>query len=263
MSDQDNIFGKPNAGEGKPATVSDDALGTLLAGIKNEKGEQKYSDVSTALEALATSQIYIPELQTKLDDKDSVIAELREKLTKSSAVDEVLQKLQASHQGQEDDQPKGLDAGEAAKLFESLLSKSEQQKARSENINSVTSTLQKTFGDNAEKEFYDKGKELGLDRQALNDLAGTSPAAVLALFGEKSTGTSVDVSRGSQDLSGQPQDKNKEMGRNQGKSVLMGSTARDVRAEHDIVKELVADLHDKGLSVEDLTDPKKFRQTFG
>jgi len=43
-----------------------DDLSTLLSGIKNERGEQKYKDVKTALEALKHSQEYIPEVKSKL-----------------------------------------------------------------------------------------------------------------------------------------------------------------------------------------------------
>lgn len=262
MSDQGTIFDKPVV-DGSTTPASEGSFGDLLKGITNEAGEQKYSDVPKALDALATSQKYIPELHDKLDTKDKQIADLREELTKRKAVEDVVETLRASRNEPAADQPKGLDAAEAAELFDQLVTKREQQTVRTQNVQAVTSKLVETHGDKAEAIFYETGAKFGLSPEALNDLAGTSPAAVLQLFGKESADTSVDVSKGSVNLDVTPTQDGALMERNKGTSVLMGSTSRDVKAEFDIVKGIVAKLHEAGGTVEDLSDPKEYRKYFG
>ena len=154
-----------------------------------------------------------------------------------------------------------LDPEEQAKLFDRHLDAREQVAARTKNIDAVTSAMAEKFGEKAEEEFYKKGAELNLSQDELNNLAGTSPAAVLALFGTGSTKTGADVSVGGQPYT--PGQKKEVVERNRGVSVLSGSTSHDVRAEYDKVKGLVSDLHAQGVSVADLTDPKLYRKYFG
>ena len=81
MSDQTSIFGNQNApapqdqnngGNSNPPTPSsNDQLANLLTGIKNERGEPKYKDVQTALEALRHSQEYIPTLKQEKEANDA------------------------------------------------------------------------------------------------------------------------------------------------------------------------------------------------
>lgn len=262
MSDQDTIFGnKPDSSTSNEGTLPSGDSSDQLKTITNERGEQKYADVSKALEALAVSQTYIPELHNKMDAKDATIADLREQLTKHEAVDDVLQRIQTTRQEPEPTQPAGLGAGDATALFEQLMETRDTKVARGKNISAVTAVMSESYGEKAEEVFYAKGKELGLTPDALNDLAGTSPAAVLELFGKKSSDT-VNVTQTSHTGEANPQEK-EQLGRNAGKSVLSGSTSRDVRAEYETVKGFVKDLHDAGVTVEELSDPKLFRKHFG
>ena len=50
-----------------PSSASIDAFAHQLFAIKNERGEPKYTSLSTALDALKHSQEYIPQLQTQND----------------------------------------------------------------------------------------------------------------------------------------------------------------------------------------------------
>jgi hypothetical protein len=267
MSDQDtSLFQNgeaPAAEPGSSAPAPVDTGSDLLKVITNEAGEQKYKDVPTALQALVSSQQYIPQLHTKLDEKDNEIKTLREELIRSKAVEDIVDRLQAEPQAPAVQPTPGLDADSAAEMFENILDAREQKHARAQNTKAVTDALLEKFGEKAEEVFYGKGAELGLDKNALNDLAGTSPAAVLALFQTASKQTSVDVSQGTLISSVEQKEDDLRLGRNSGKSVLMGSTSADVKQEADYVKRLVNQLHNEGVAVEDLTDPKKFKQFFG
>jgi hypothetical protein len=158
--------------------------------------------------------------------------------------------------------PVGLSADKAEELFNNLLNVREQGQVRKTNEGAVMAALQKRFGEKAEEVYVSRAGELGMTLDDLNNLSGTSPGAVLELFGTKTADASLDVSGtvNSDSLTGDPAAVS---GRNEGKSVLMGSTSRDVRAEYDRVKEFVAQQHAQGVSIADLTDPKVYAKVFG
>lgn len=269
MSDQGNIFGgdpsTQTQSEATSAPAESNPWADKLKGITNEAGEQKYADVDTALEALHASQRYIPELHNKLDSKEAELAELRQELARTKGYQDALQELQPAPQTQEQTPaPAGLDAEQATQLFEEMVAKREQAQVRQKNGQAVANALREKFKDKAEEAFVAKANELGMTAEAMNSLAQTSPSAVLALFGTTSTKTSTDVSAKTsiyQDPNTGPEEIRLE--RNKGQSVLSGSTSRDVRAEYEYNKELVAKIHSEGGSVEDLSDPKMYFKYFG
>jgi len=260
MYDQDSVFqsGDPTP---NPETATDPA--DLLAQIKNDRGEQKYADIPNAIKALAESQEFIPELTSKLDAKEAELEELRKELERRATVESTIESLKTARQDTEVNPPQGLDADAAKEIFESMLTKREQEAARTQHINAVTSALSEKFGDKAEELFYGKGEELGLSQAELNSLAGTSPALVMELFGGKAKGTSVDVSTGSVVIEPEPKEDSNIFSRNTGNSVLVGSTRQSLSAELDIAKKLVDKVHGDGLTMEELSDPKVYYKYFG
>ena len=111
MSDQGNIFGgttpnqEPGSSEQTPATPS---YADKLSGITNESGEQKYATVETALDALAASQQYIPQLHAQVDAKDAEIQQLKLEVARAKGVEEAMSQFNTPSQPTEN-QPSGLD----------------------------------------------------------------------------------------------------------------------------------------------------------
>lgn len=272
MSDQDNIFGgttptsEPQAAA-EPAPVQANPWADKLGGIRNEAGEQKYADVGTALDALNASQEYIPQLQGENAQLQAQLVEARQELAKHQGFTEAMQQLGTPQQSEPaDPQPTGLSVEQAEQLFEQKFSERDRATARKSNLDNVISAMREKYGDKAEDVFYGRGEELGMSRQDLNSLAGTSPQAVLALYHTTTEARPTDVTDVSAktsvyiDPDATPQEV--KLGRND-KSILMGSTAQDVRKEFQYNKELVQQIHKEGGSVEELTDPKMYFKYFG
>jgi len=273
MSDQ-TIFG----GEPAPAPAADQANGApasdpttqLLASITDETGRQKYGSVEEALKGLGHAQRYISELTTKVDEREAAINNLRTDLQSRESVAEVVEKLRQQNsydekpQSQAEPTAQGLSVEEAERLFNQMLNKTQQDNARTKNESAVRMALQEKFGDQAERNYLEKAEALGLTVADLNALSGTSPKAVLEYFGTSSQNTSLDVSKGSVAPSLiQREEHESRLERNTGKSVLSGSTHRDVQKEADIVKKLVQDVLEAGGSIDDLTNPKEYMRVFG
>ena len=262
---EENLFGSttPNAEGGSAPEQPVDPATTLLQSIRNEAGEPKYADVPTALKALEASQAYIPDLQSKLDAAAAKISELELKAAKAEGLEEAIQRLDPARQDT-GGQPAqvGLDAEAAAKLFDSRLQEHEAAAVRKQNTETVTKSIADKFGEKAEEVFYSKGEELGLSRADLNNLAGTSPAAVLALFGEAKASAPAPT-QGSLSFDTSPQDQGAQVGRRVGESVLSGATTFEVRDEFQSAKELAAKVNEMGMDMYDLSDPKAYRKFFG
>ena len=155
--------------------------------IKNDSGEVKYDSVPKALEALQHSQKYIPEIKSQLSAKDEEIAALKEQLSKSTTLDEVVGKFTAS-QGQA---PEVVQPATIAPLDEQAVikmmndhSNSEKQRSIAEaNESSVSKSLMDKFGDKASEALNLKASELGMSVEAIQQLAQQSPQAVIQMFG--------------------------------------------------------------------------------
>lgn len=167
-----------------PASVpADTDVATILAAIKNERGEQKYDNLPKALEGLLHAQDYIPQLKTQLTAQEQELAQLREKLAKTESVDEVVARLTAS-QASTTTTETGLDEQKAAALFEQLLSQREVTQRSSANQETVQSALVTQFGtpEAANKAVIEKAKELGTTAEEIGKLSSQNPKMVLELF---------------------------------------------------------------------------------
>jgi len=276
MSDQ-TIFGgeaapAPVADQAAAAPVANDGTAALLASITDDTGRQKYGSVEEALKGLGHAQRHISDLTTKVDEREAAINNLQTDLQSRQSVADVVESLrqQNSYEPPAQSQPaqpaaQGLSAQEAEQLFNQMLTDTQQKNARSQNEQAVRSALQEKFGDQAEKEYVNRAAALGLDVSDLNALSGTSPKAVLEYFGTSSQATSLDVSKGSvaPSLVMQEENADRRLERNVGKSVLSGSTHRDVQKEARIVRDLVNDVLEAGGSIDALTDPKEYMRVFG
>jgi outer membrane murein-binding lipoprotein Lpp len=267
MSDP-SLFETQNSGgatppQNTPANTQDD-MSTLLSAIKNERGEPKYKDVKTALDALRHSQEFIPNLK---NDMDALKAELEAAKLEAARVRELESVVERITQGISDGktQPAPLDQEAIAKIVENTLSNSQRKAVETTNVSTVINKVRETFGQEAEAKFYQKAEEAGLSRDAINSLAKQSPAAVFKILGiDNVQRTDFPSSRTSAvNTSGTPVNTNTYIQANTNKSVLLGATTEAIMEEQQASRKMVDELHAQGKSIKDLTDPKVFFKTFG
>jgi len=197
--------------------------------IKNDNGERKYGSVSQALEALKHSQEYIPDLKSEKESLSKEVEALRAQQEKIDSLTEIVAKLTATKEP-EADQPQVVpEVQDVAKLVEEALQANSQAQTTQANTKSVTTKLVELFGTNAEKEFYDKAQELGMSKEAFNQLAATSPKAVISFFNKADSPSMMKGSQNTNHSYTPPQ----ETGVVQASetSVMAGATSRDLMAE--------------------------------
>lgn len=159
-----------------------------LSMIKNENGEQKYDSIPKALDALAHSQQYIPQLKTEVSAKDAEIAALKEELAKREAVGDVVDKLTAQQaQPESTPQVSGLNEQDVLNLVQNFSQQQAQQQIAVTNEKLVSDALFGQYGDKTQEVVANKAAELGMTVEALQGLSQTSPQAALQLFGTSAT----------------------------------------------------------------------------
>jgi len=261
-----NIFQDQTTDQQKQTTSSDNSFADLLGSIKNERGEPKYKDVQTALDALKHSQDFIPQLKTEKEQLEIKLANLQKEVERLSTVEDTVTKLTSGQSQQATQTPTGLSAEEVANLVTQTLSQRETKATQDANLKVVVSQLQESFGKDAEVNFYSKAKELGMSVEEMNTLAAKSPQAVFKILGiekKQEIGTTRSTStKPSINTAGyQPQNESL-LGRNK-KPVILGASTEELHMERDNSNKLVEELHNQGLSTYDLTDPKTYFKYFG
>lgn len=156
-----------------------------LTGIKNDQGEQKYTDVLTALEALKYSQEHIKTLES--ENKA-----LKDENLKHQTMEEALDRITTEkNQNTQPTEPskKDIDVEELRKIVREENSNLTKENQAKQNRSSVSSSLISKYGtaEKAIEAFSKKAEELGVTYEFLQDLAGNSPKAVLAYFNETSS----------------------------------------------------------------------------
>ena len=275
MADQpDNIFAsqpatQPPVQPANPAPAgaqdSVNEFTTLLSSIKNERGEQKYATLADALVGLKNAQEFIPSLQAKQAEKDAEIERLRKEAERVQTLEETLAAF--TSQRNEQNQPTAapaFDENKLADLVNRTLTQREQAVVAQQNLASVVSTLQQSFGADAEAKFYGKADELGLSKVEINTLASKNPKAVLAMLGVSNQApkqANTNPPPGSFNSSAYTPNEQTSIGRNP-KQALVGATTEEVRESSERAKKMVDELHSKGMSVHDLSDPKMYAKFF-
>lgn len=191
MTDQSVFTQTENEGS-QPATPEanpNSVFADQLASIKNEEGAQKYDSIEKALNGLQHSQEYIPQLKTELSVKDAEIAKLRAELDQRNSVEDVVSRLTATPEPEpasvpQSPQTDSLSREAVEEIFSQMLNQREQQSSVVSNVEKVNAQLKKQFGDKANSVVAAKATELGSTPQALQELAGSSPEMVLALFNQ-------------------------------------------------------------------------------
>lgn len=162
-----------------------------VAKVVQEKGDQ-WSDPQTLAKGYASSQEFIAQLEA---EKKA----MEEELSKKNYVDDLLKQLQAGQaqppagepakeQGgtnsQEQTAPE-LSDEKLTSLIEQTLTQREQTNTAAQNLAMADAKLQELFGTEVEKEMEKRGKEVGMTKERLQEIAAESPSAFFKLIGEK------------------------------------------------------------------------------
>lgn len=268
MSDQSIFTQGTTSADGAAATApntqSANPFADLLGSIKNERGEPKYKDVQTALEALKHSQEFIPQLKQDKEATEAKLAALAAEVERLKNIEQSVEKLTQQNSQQQQTPAAGISAEQVATMVNQTLTQREREVIQKANLTSVVSAVQQAFGADAEKTFYSKASELGMSVEEVNILAAKSPAVVLKLFGldQKKTVQQSSSSSGSVNTAAMQPNENTYIGRNN-TTITVGATTQDLMQEQQNSKKLVEELHSKGLSTYDLTDPKTYFKHFG
>lgn len=268
MSDPtQNIFNGNTANQQVPAQNSAPVTpdySTLLSGIVNERGEQKYASVEEALKGLANAQAFIPQLKAQLTEKELEAQRLKETAARVASLEEALQAFTQQPQQTSAQQPQ-FDPNSIQEIIEKTITQKQMKQQQEQNVAVVRDTLIQAFGDKAEEVFKEKAKELGMSVQEVSALAATSPKAVLTMIG---------VSQGNQSArvpTAQPSSVNTAAFNNQNvetyvgrnpNGILIGATSQSIQAEMDAAKKMAEELANQGRSVHDLSDPKVYFKLF-
>jgi hypothetical protein len=138
---------------------------------------KKYSSVEDALKSVPHAQKHIQTLESEL-------AQLKEEVAKRRTAEELLDEIKSGIRTSEiTPQPVGLDKNELAQVVNQTIEMREAQRTAKQNADSVVAKFKDKFGDTAEQAYVTLAKESGLSVQQLNNLAATSPSAVLRLAG--------------------------------------------------------------------------------
>ncbi len=250
-----------------PSASNDSEITNLLSGIKNERGEPKYKTLKDAIVGLQNAQEYIPDLKQTLLNKDIEIEKWRKEAERVATLEDSVRKLTEQRQ-EPGTPPKSLSEQDIADLvnrsLDHTLTQRETFALQKQNIQSVVSSLQASFGADAEKKFNDKAVELGMSVAEFNALAAKSPKMVLNALGVagKVQSPVFAPSQGSVNSEGFKPQTDSFIGRNK-TSTLVGATTQDIREESRKANQMVEELHKAGKSVHDLTDPKVYFKYFG
>lgn len=190
----------------KPADKQDDAVDLFavyadkLAAIKNADGTPKYTDLDKALDALSASQEHIKRLETEAASRQANHDELTTQAAKAKELEEVIRRMSEGNDNTgklNDGNPvvtSGLSKEDAAKLVKDILDGERQTTLAVDNVRSVNDKLLAQYGDKAPDIVKAKADELGITTAKLKELSATSPAMVLALFGNASNSTRTNTS---------------------------------------------------------------------
>lgn len=273
MADQASIFNSDNSAtqpQNTPAqsgvnVPNPDPIADLLASVKNERGEVKYHSVQDAFNGLKHAQEYIPTLKNELSAKEQALAAAQAEILRLKTIEQTVEAL-TSQRNEPPAQPAAapvFDEKKIADLVAQTLSQRETETVQKSNLSTVVTSLQQSFGADAEKVFYDKATELGMSVQEMNSLAAKSPKAVLTMFGVKTGAqpSNVSATLGSVNSSAYQPKQDSFVGRNT-KSAMVGATTEDLQMEAYNSRKMVDELHAAGLSVHDLSDPKVYKKFF-
>lgn len=178
---------KQNSGD--PTTSSTNPFEDKLKGIVNEKGEQKYKDLESALEALKHSQEFIPQVLNEKKTVEQKLLELEQELEKRKSVEEAVEQLLGKttpaqkEEGTTAPKTSGLDEDKVRQLLEGMLDQRTQSEKQDANLRTVVTQLTEKYGEQAKEVIRTRAAELGTTPTELEKIARQNPNMALTLLG--------------------------------------------------------------------------------
>lgn len=144
---------------------------------------KKYATLDDAIKSVPHAQTHIARLEQEA-------AQLREELQKRKAAEDLLADIKAGITQQGETTPKvDLSQETVSNIVKNVLKQEQESNIQAQNAKSVMTAFETAFGDKqkAEQEYIKIAEKNNLPVQMLNQLAMTSPEAVLNLAGLKKT----------------------------------------------------------------------------
>jgi len=233
--------------EQKEQPNSNEALNTLLASIRNEKGEQKYASVEEALKGTLNAQQFISTLK---QEKTA----LEQELSARQSVADALKALSTKDTNGDADQRTAFNPEDIKALVDQQLNAYKSKSQEEQNEEKCSKALESKYGDKAASVLKETATKLGRTPAELRTLAAKDPALFMGLFhGEIQRDTNPMVG-GKNSLGFQSNPESKIKPNNES---LWGGTKR-LRDEMQESKAMVEELHNSGLDTWDLSDPKVY-----
>ena len=221
---------------------SDSMWADQLASITNERGEPKYRDVPTAIQALQHSQQYIPQLKQENESLRAELERTKAELSQRGSLDETIERL--TSQGQQapsSQETQGLTQEQVKEMLEQQLSQRDLAQRAQTNSQKVEQAIVQMYGDKTKDVVAQRAKELGISPTKLGSLAAESPDMVLALFNVKSQSPQGNPSSSSVNIPPVNPSKTSEVGRPD-KSLLSGAKYKD---QSEYLKRIQASVHER------------------
>lgn len=246
MTNSDDIFNDetPPSPDLEEEVVPNPPVETTYADqlgmIKNTDGTPKYDSVQKALDALAQSQTHIATLESESAVTAVELVDLRNKVSSTDTVDEVIARLNAIQDAPAQATPQPTVDEDAVKvLIKNALEANQNTAQREANVDLVQRTLILKYGDKASDVITAKAEELGITNETLREMSSSNPKVALALFEvsaprtDAPTSTSVNLERDPQ----KPETVDRPS-----KSLLMGATSKE---QADFLAKITKQVYEK------------------
>lgn len=179
---EENIFNADQANVTPAADTTQAApqptftIPTEVAGLVGDG--KKYKTVDDALKS-------VPHAQTHISTLEEENRRLKEELIRRKTAEDVLNEMKQISQPAQQNTTGGVEADPnvLSQIVEQVLEKKQIQSNLDTNAKVVTSKFIEVYGDKAESVYNELVKKHGMTLTSMNQLAMTSPAAVLALAG--------------------------------------------------------------------------------
>lgn len=168
--------------EAQQSPSPDSLFADQLAQIKNEKGEPKYKDPNTALEALRHSQEYIPQLKSENETLKEKIARLEAEAAERQRIEDQLERFASQRQEPAPQGEAALTPEQVQQMLEQHLTQREQQSLAASNVKKAQEAIVSKYGEKAADEIRRVSQELGMSPEDMESLAAKSPDAVIRMF---------------------------------------------------------------------------------
>ena len=247
--------------------TQENSFADLLGMIRNETGAPKYKSVPEALNGLAHAQTFIEQLKAEKAEAERKLAEAQASASKVESLESTVQELIRNKQeanvstGQA-----ALTAEQIAELVNQTLDVRVTKQTATQNTKEVIDKTRQQFGDQAEAKYLAAAEELGLTVKEMNDLAAKNPKLVLKALGvsgvpahKQNIGAPITTQV---NTAGFQPHQDSFVKRNETK-LQLGATSAELLVETRNAAKMVDELHEQGMSVHDLADPKVYFKIFG